>query len=483
MTLVLEIDHLTGLAFSSRGPEAMEAEWPPQPDRIFSALVATWAARGRDAAEARALEWLEEQETPLVLASAASPRRVNTVFVPPNDAKAGDLGQMPSHRRRQPRCFPAAIPENPVVRLLWSSSQADASVFAALDALARDTSHVGHSASLTRCRFLATAVAPDETARTPERTIYSGRFAELRADFERGSRPSPGRRVTRPAEPENGGTTPSSLFGTEWLLLEPIGQLPDVRAAALLAKAIHKTILKGYGPEATIPPLVCGHDPDGTPTRDPHLAIITLPFVGFPHADGRSMGLALVPPRDADLFADKTFLAALRRVAPLDETEGRRVMDVKSPKESPPGEAFRIRLAPTFSAEAHSLDPALWCRPGRIFATATPIVLDRHLKTEGAEREAEIAEIVALACERIGLPRPKAVAPAKHSALEGAVSAKPPGRAPRWTAWRLPKNLEGRTIVHAVVDFGEPVSGPIVLGAGRFLGLGLCRSIDRERGP
>jgi CRISPR-associated protein Csb2 len=64
MTLVLEIEHLTGVAFAAVGPDSDAPDWPPQPDRVFSALVASWAARGRREDERRALEWLERQDAP-----------------------------------------------------------------------------------------------------------------------------------------------------------------------------------------------------------------------------------------------------------------------------------------------------------------------------------------------------------------------------------------------------------------------------------
>ena len=44
MTLVLEIEFLAGVCFAAIGPDSEVPDWPPQPDRIFSAFVATWAA-------------------------------------------------------------------------------------------------------------------------------------------------------------------------------------------------------------------------------------------------------------------------------------------------------------------------------------------------------------------------------------------------------------------------------------------------------
>ena len=61
--LAIEVEYLTGVAYAADdGGEA--ADWPPQADRLFSALVASWAARGELPEERVALEWLESQEPP-----------------------------------------------------------------------------------------------------------------------------------------------------------------------------------------------------------------------------------------------------------------------------------------------------------------------------------------------------------------------------------------------------------------------------------
>lgn len=122
----------------------------------------------------------------------------------------------------------------------------------------------------------------------------------------------------------------------------------------------------------------------------------------------------------------------------------------------------------------------LYSRPARTFATITPIVLDRHLKQRGKMREDEIKAQIASACRNIGLPQPDEVVADKHSAFEGAPSAYPSGATPAWMRWRQPQAIASRQLTHAVVRFGVPVAGPVILGAGRFLGLGLCRPLDAE---
>jgi CRISPR-associated protein Csb2 len=69
-----------------------------------------------------------------------------------------------------------------------------------------------------------------------------------------------------------------SAFQDRWLLLEHVdGVMPDIRAAAIVSKAIRDALLSGYkriGKDSSIPEVVSGHAQDGSPSRLPHLAIV-----------------------------------------------------------------------------------------------------------------------------------------------------------------------------------------------------------------
>lgn len=489
MTLVLEVEYLSGVSFAAIGPDSEAPDWPPQPDRMFSALVAAWAARGQDKREAEALRWLEKLPVPRLLASNAEPRTGALVFVPPNDPSSKRAktakGVLPSLRNRQPRRFPAARPHDAIVRLLWNAVAPEGEILTALQRLAGDVSYVGHPASLTRCRFLLDQdVSGLNEVGLPKRRIYSGRFDELRRDFNAGRKPSPGHPV-RPASKAK--QEQSGIFSDRWLILEHVaGDMPDIRACGIVAKTLRDALLDGYGrigPGKAIPEIVSGHSPDGKPSRAPHLAVVPLAFTGFPYADGHMMGFALVPPRDSTILDDENFRKALRKLAPVDEDYGRRILMLKTKKGMPSGDAFSIKLSPTFEAPANkrSLDPALYIRPARTFATVTPIVLDRHLKAKGAAQQEEISTQIAAACRNVGLPEPEAVIADKHSSIEGAPSAYPSAKSPPWMRWRQPPSLASRRLTHAVIRFAQPMEGPVILGAGRFIGLGLCRPVDAER--
>lgn len=487
MTLVLEIEHLLGVAFAAQNPARSEPDWPPQPDRVFSALVAAWGARGERPEERRALEWLEAQAVPELMASSGAARTAVTAYVPPNDPETGRVGNrtvLPVLRRRQPRRFPAFRPDDPVIRLVWRDAATDNETYAALNSLAGDTPYVGHSSSLTRCRFHRDAVTGSTVP--PRRWVYRGRLAELERDFHAGRRPSVG--IDVPAAPIAAPIPTCSTFGDQWLVLEYVGDRTlDLLPAAPISKELRNTLMSGYrqtAGEDAVPAAVSGHAADGAPLSHEHLAIVPLSFLGMKHADGHVLGFALIAPRGSDLLDDPGFHRAVRAVSPWNDVEGRRELRLRG---------HELRFTPSPDAGLRSLDPKPYIATARTWATCTPIVLDRHLKAKGnAAREQEIQDLVAKACLDIGLPMPArwhngdkgreelAIAPGKHSAFHGAPPARPSARSPDWTKWQLPASLASRPLTHAVLQFDEPVQGPIILGAGRFMGLGLCRALDPE---
>lgn len=81
MTLVLEIEHLLGVAFAACNQTSEVPDWPPQLDRVFSALVASWGTRGERVEERQALEWLEAQPPPELAASAGWFRRLRRLLL------------------------------------------------------------------------------------------------------------------------------------------------------------------------------------------------------------------------------------------------------------------------------------------------------------------------------------------------------------------------------------------------------------------
>jgi CRISPR-associated protein Csb2 len=496
--LALEIEYLTGVAVAASAWDRGEAEWPPHPDRVFSALVCGWAERGGLVDEHAALEWLELLGPPEIQAADTGRRDVVDVFVPPNDMwVAGRVGSglpkdparalavVPAMRRnRQPRQFPAVVPHETRVVLAWPGAEPQ-EVEAHVPALAGIASAVpslGHSSSLVRMTVLTDPLPITPTLRPHPRGSVQlrvappGRLRELVEGYAAGRssgwRPPRAPVVAyRRVEDEGAAPPPESVFGDEWIVLADAGgEAPALEAFPVAAKALRDALLA----HADQPPHPCltGHEADGSPARDPHLAILPLADVGWRYSAGRLMGVACVLPRGLEVArgADRrTVLQAIARFSVSDGSGGVLRM----------GGLGVWRLQREAEPERQSLMPSRYLGPARRWATVTPMVLDRHPKSRP---DGGLASIVTAACGNVGLPAPKEIQVFTDAAVRGAPAALRAGPDPRGQGYVMPRGspLATRPLRHLVLTFGEPVRGPVVLGAGRFVGMGLCLALPDD---
>lgn len=524
----LGIHYLNGWAMAAAdGSKKERAEWPPHPDRVFMALAAAWFETGEDPQEDEALRWVETLDPPEISASDASFRcalkegRPTVSYVPVNDSQRGrnipdtdDLGKLkdaglallPEHRPRQPRRFPVAIPREPTVFLIWPNVNPETHRHA-LERLARKVTHVGHPASFVQMWLEnappASSWIPTE-GQTPHRLRIFGpeRLDYLKARCNRNNvisyadlqtrisgvkgkdkkklqaeleerfgtttpvslRPEPGQwqgydRPPKAPKPE----TPGSVFDSRLTVLALFGKRLSLPATLKLTETLRGAILAGC-PEP-IPEWVSGHTSDGKPSSNPHLALLPLPFVDHEHADGRLMGVALALPRGIDPRQAAHCLGPLL----YDEHGLSRRSKLFA------GQWIECGVEPeTRETPPENLRADRWTQRSRTWASVTPVVLDRHF--DGKDKWERAAESVKDACERIGLPRPKEVLLHPVSLVEGVPHA-------REFSYLTRKKDGGRMHhSHAVIVFDIEVRGPVVVGAGRFRGYGLCRPIDKGAG-
>lgn len=289
---------------------------------------------------------------------------------------------------------------------------------------------------------------------------------ELQERFPNGAPPSQRPEVGRwqgygPYIASEINTSSSNHFDPNLLVLRLSGQRITLSGALKLTGALRGAILKRCTQQPP-PEWLCGHTPDGRPSRKPHLALLPLPFVGAQHADGCILGIALALPRETHQQEAADCLAPFL----YDEmglTVANRLFD---------GEWLECEVEPeTREKPPLALRAERWTRPSRTWASVTPVVLDRHY--DGVDRWLRAAEDVRRSCERIGLPAPTEVLLHPVSLAEGAPHAR---QFPRLT-----RKSDGgvRHHSHAVMVFNEPVTGPVMVGAGRFRGYGLCLPMDK----
>lgn len=460
--LSIEIEYLMGRAVATQVGARDAAEWPPHPQRLFSALVATHSDFDSNAAGDAALRWLETLAPPdLRVDLEPEFRNVRSHFVPVNDesvkidvdTKKGeaDFRHPLDQRNRQERFFPAIVPKEPTVVFQWSDTPGIDVHRKAIGELVENLVYLGHSSSPIRACLRDEAVEPNLVP-TPDgqyrlRVPGPGRLARLndvhRLRLKDATTQPP---LGRVESYERAEQTISPLFASKALRLAfKSGPRLGIDSTIPLLQHFRDAILARL--KTATPPSLSGHDADGRPTSDHHLALAPLAFVNSRHADGSLKGIALIPPRNLHP-------QVLRRLRAAVEGSWSLHLGVLG--------SIAVELSDESDTGLKSLSFDAYTKQSLIWATVTPIALDRHPKKKGPTAET----IVAQSCVKIGLPEPIEVRLGSVSAIAGAPRARDfHGRC---------KQTEGRVVQHAVLRFELPVAGPIILGAGRFLGLGLC---------
>ncbi|NKC10925.1 MAG: type I-U CRISPR-associated protein Cas5/Cas6 [Gammaproteobacteria bacterium] len=448
-------------------------------------------------------------------------------------------------RSRQARHFPAAIPcrasatsSCPAdVSLIWHRADNCSAHQRALDRLCQHLICVGHSTSLVMAW-----TATGETAARGEhwspaaslaqrslRIAAAGEYERLeqafgleaierfvslksRVESTRGKAKAaakqafentlgvPYKNSLRPPEPrrprlgtwqgyqksagtENSATCDSNAhFDANLLVLSRLdGPALNVERTLTLTRLLRGALLSHTGPAPT---WLSGHAADGSAAAGPHLALLPLPFAGHPHADGHLLGLALALPRTVAAEEIGEWLGP----ALIDQTTGAPgTLHLRSH-----GLHWRLQLENRPSPPL-ALRSETWTAPSACWASVTPVVLDRYPKHRppgSAGWRREVAAIVALACTRAGLPQPAVVdvdAVSWHQGMPRAWVARRGGRdTARAHGDGFPllhqRHSNARRVqVHVWLRFTRPLSGPVLLGAGRFLGYGLCKPTDDPR--
>lgn len=457
-----EVELLTGRYVATRHDDRDRPEWPPDPARLVFALVAA-AGANRTALEKHALDWLCEQSPPAITFADAWARASVTAYVPVNDRAVPRDAQVAAGtvpRSRRGRTFPCMVPEDPLVTYVWPDATPSTDVREALTSLGRRLVYLGHSSTLVRVHVVEEAPAPTlvpgrgngllRVAAPGLVEALDGALSRYEATGVRGPLPTDHASYGIPVEDQHHEFA-RSVFG-EMIVLRRTGgpRLPlgSAEMAALGLRAAVMSIIPD-----PVPACISGHENDGTPLDKPHVAFVALPDVGHPHSTGTVLGVAAVPPATLD-ESDRAALAeALAGIAELR----------LSPKI-----LWQVTLSRHESERppAAGLHPRTWSRPAYRLLTATPLELDRFVDDRlGAAAE----EVVAESAMRIGLPRPTRVRLRPVSGLVGGGHIRDIRRRSR----RPP-----RLLVHAMLDFDEPVAGPVLIGAGRYRGLGLCRPLD-----
>lgn len=539
--LALGIRYLTGYAVSTEVSNREQAEWPPHPARIFMAMAAAMFETGGDSDERDAMFWLERQGSPALKVTDAESRSVEAHFVPVNDTSSPinkknkaltPLQSAPIGRGRQPRTFPRVRPNEDVLFMVWSDDDISEKYCQSLASICAKVTRIGHSSSLVQMWVEETPpecnLVPSDIGDVRLRVVSPGTLeylesmvnvkaierheelskaidilvAEKKAIKGKGGKerkdelqakmdtleeemnafnPHPPQRPTisqwqgyrwcEGGSPE--ANCASGAFDRNLMVLTlNDGPVIGLESTWRVLTALHKTILACCDPS---PEWLNGHRSEGEPSEAPHLALFPLAYVGGEHADGHIMGIALALPKG---IAARERGRALQGLL-YDEKGVPREVLLKCGTLGDWTLARENRPTPPITLQAST-----WVGKSQIWATVTPIVLDRHPKAERSKDRvgwaAEVAAIIAESCLRQGLPEPVAIDVDKTSWHRGAPRAVA-GKGSGYPLMPVKAGQNNRQQVHAWIQFDQPVEGPLLLGAGRYRGYGLCRPWRERR--
>jgi len=207
---------------------------------------------------------------------------------------------------------------------------------------------------------------------------------------------------------------------------------------------------------------------------------IPLPSRGHRHADGKIRRILVEFPPGCPIRPDAVAWAlegdALPSESALTKQEFTTV-DVGSTNQT------AGKVVPVLSIETTSVDTTLqrlaYSRPSACWQTVTPAVVslpslvDRQSATAEenvrAQQEVQFHRAVRVAVRQAGYPKPSSITVQTEPFGGYALPARSYADGTRFHPSRF---------IHVALRFPEPVAGPVIIGDGRFLGLGLLESVD-----
>ncbi|HEX8295301.1 MAG TPA: type I-U CRISPR-associated protein Csb2 [Chthoniobacteraceae bacterium] len=514
-----------------------EPEWPPSPLRVFQALVAAAAAHTNQRTTltdaAPCLRWLEEQPAPLILAPVGVRGAKYRLYVPDNVAdlvakswRRGNEASIADYRSEKD-VQPTHLLGGDAVHYLWPLAEDDAAFTAhqpLLEQCARAITHLGWGVDMVVAH--ASIISDEEAAklagqrwkptdgdpRNPLRVPIQGSLDDLNrryAAFLQRAQPESFAPVPPLSKFQlvsylSGAESPAIAFAAFNLLwpdasdrrpFDPVRN--GMRVAAMLRHtAGAQTIAAALGwPDEKVARMVHGHgEANGaapTPATGPRFAFVPLPSI---EARGRGRAMVIGSARRA-------LLLGMRGATSEDVQHLARAIAGQSLTDQDTASAAAIlaRIPNTDKmVESYTRSATTW-------ATVTPLILPgyddprkyrRELSHRGekegavlsAERQKELLRkldhridfLIRKAIRQAGFP----AALAEHAELEWSNSGFWPGSdlASRYVipvTLRRFRRMHVRILWRDAAGRSIDVQGPLCIGSGRFVGVGLFAPLPR----
>lgn len=466
LTLALRV-HLLGDRYHGAD------DWPPAPARVFQALVAG-AGPGLSLPEdaVGALGWLEAQSPPVIAVPPAAAGERLDLYVPNNDLDAKDGVPAAVAELRVLKHVPSTLFEGPgVVTYLWTVAPPAPAILAGLDSLARGLYQLGRGVDAAWAELVvgdrealeAAEVAAGRLLFRPAR----GHDAGLKAEGAIALRcPGPGSLASiverYQAEVERFQVVGVGRSRRIQFRQAPRARFREVPYGAGSTRALYElqdhegtmtsvgisevvSLVEGVRDGLAARLVQRGLDPDvvnrfligrGAPASTSRVRLVPLPSIGHAFADHRIRRVLAEVPADC----------------PLDPAELHRgLVGLALP--------FGRRLVP---AEDERMLRHYGTEPARRWRSVTPVVV-------AAELQSDVARQVGQAARHAGLGTTVTAVRAQPAPFErhGALAS----------TFAAGTRFDARRLWHVEVELRDAIRGPVVLGDGRFLGLGVLRPV------
>lgn len=495
--LCIEAHFLAG-RYHGRSDEGRAGEWPPNPHRLFQALVAAGHLGFRRAefsdAKMAALRWLERRPPPEIIAAPEQEAAVYRLYVPNNDmdkvarawAQNKEPEKQPNELRTDKDLRPHRLGGDAAVRFLWpitddewESARPHAELICAearhlhalglgIDLVAGD----GRLLSETEKRALPGVAWIADADGFGWRAPAAGSLDELLArhlDQQKRVQAGRGRGAERFVAPP----APPTVFREVEYRRRAQGRERPVHAFALVdAEGSHRSFeprrvrdvaawLRHAAHERArglkldpdfVERFVCGHG-DGADAKNDRFSYLPLPTIPFKGRDGRIRRALLVEPFGGGGAKARAVARRLSGKSLVEEGTGKEMADLRAlPDDERRRDGVLRRYLPPDGATR--------------WGSVTPLVLPG--RDDYRTRKAHALVLKALA--QAGYTAPVAeIHLQREPVFPGAEMA---------GAYRPPAYLKELPRTHAVIAFAEPLRGPLVLGAGRHVGLGVFASLE-----
>lgn len=485
-------------------------DWPPSPARLFQALVAAAALPGLDADRRNALRWLESLSAPTIAAPAAHSGQNVNLFVPNNDldAKGGDIRRIAEIRsatkRIRPRLFDTALPLRYIWRFDGDESQAKCicdiagglyqlgrgvdmawAIGEVLDEARAEEQLSDYPGVIYRPSLRGKGLAldcPDDGSLASLETRHKAnaqRFTRVNGRIQFSNAPKPRFRAVAYNSPATRllfelrrTTAPGAPFAP-WPLKNAATLVQTLRDGACARLEQH------FNGSGVVEKVLIGRNATDA-DKILRIRIIPLPSIGHVHSDpGIRRVLVEVPP-DCPIRSDDVawgFASLEVTASVLDEETG------------------EILSSPVDLVKAD--DDAMLAHYGvseecgaRLWRSVTPLVLPEDAKRrridptnrrEQAKGGKERADEQSRACHAV-------IQALRHAGLREKVVGLRAQREPfhpkgeRVETFAAGTRFSKHQLWHVEIEFAEVVSGPLLLGNGRYCGLGLMAPVQQVEG-